>query len=208
MIKFIRSSTAFRTLFVPGAAAGLAAAIALVPQGANAATGTITINGSVLGTTCSVTAATGGNNSSGFSSGNFTVTLPGVQKSALATAGSKAGNTPFSMTLSGCPTSPSGEQVAAYFSGSNVNAADGYLTNTTTTGGATNVEIQLLNGSGSSIDLSKPSAYAQGSSYATINTSGAANLSYEAQYIVPTGATGGATAGKVTTTVDYTLVYR
>ena len=203
MIKFNRSSKAFRTLFIPGVAAGLAGVMALVPQVANAAgTGTITINGSVLSTTCSVTAATGGVNSSGFSSGNFTVTLPGVQTTALSTSGNTAGTTSFSMTLSGCPTTPSGEQVASFFSGGNINATDGYLTNTAASG-AGNVEIQLLNGDATPIDLSKATAYDQGSKYATISA-GAATLSYEAQYI----ATGAATPGAVTTTVNYTLVYR
>lgn len=202
MINFNLSSKAFRALFIPGVAAGLAGALALAPQAANAAgSGTITINGSVLSSTCSVSTATGGNNGSGFSAGNFTVTLPGVNTTSLATAGNVAGTTSFSMSLTGCPTTPSGEQVASFFSGANINAADGYLTNT---GSAGNVEIQLLNGGGTGIDLSKATAYAQGSSYASITNTGTATLNYEAQYV----ATGGATAGSVTTTVDYTLVYR
>ncbi len=204
MIKFNRSSKAFRTLFIPGVAAGLAGAMALVPQAANAAgSGTITINGSVLSTTCSVTAATGGNNASGFSGGNFTVTLPGVQTSSLSASGNTTGATSFSMSLTSCPTTPSGEQVASFFSGTNINATDGNLTNTAA-GGASNVEIQLLNGDSSVINLSGATAYDQGSAYTTIDGAGNATLSYQAQYY----ATGASTAGDVTTTVDYTVVYR
>lgn len=203
MFKSIRSK-AFSTLAIPGFAAAMVGAMALAPQAANAASsGTITIDGSVLGSTCSVSTATGGNNDSGFSGGNFTVTLPGVQTTALASNGDTAGATSFSMTLTGCPTSPSGEEVASFFSGTNVNSTDGNLNNTTTSG-ASNVEIQLLNGDASVIDLTGATAYDQGSAYTAIDGSGNATLSYEAQYI----ATGASTAGKVTTTVDYTLVYR
>lgn len=203
MIKSIRSK-AFRTLAMSGIAGGLALGMALVPQAAHAASGgTITINGSVLNGTCSVTGATGGVNASGLSTGNFTVTLPGVQTSALSAANDVAGNTSFSITLTGCPSTPTGEQVASFFSGSNI-ATDGNLSNTAGTGAAANVEVQLVNpNTSTALNLNGATAYDQNSPYATIS-GGGATLTYQAQYL----ATGAATAGLVTTTVDYTLVYR
>ena len=198
MVKLIRSSKAFRTLFIPGAAAGLAAALALAPQAANAGTsnGTITFNGKVLSSTCSLSNGT---------SGNLTVTLPDVQSSAL-TSGTTAGLTNFSMNLTGCPTTPSGVTVASYFGGTDIDSTNGYLKNAATTGAAGNVEIQLLpGGSSTPLNLTKSTATAQGSSYVTISSTGTATLNYAAQYYANGAA---ATPGTVSASVTYTFVYQ
>ena len=200
MVKFIRSSKAFRTLFIPSAAAGLAAALALAPQAANAAgNGTITFNGKVLSSTCSLSNGT---------SGNLTVTLPDVQVAKLASAGAVTGNTSFAMNLSGCPTTPSGVKVSSVFSGTGIDTRStaGLLTNQTASsaGGASNVEVQLLTGAGGKLDLTKSTAAAQGSPYVTISSSGTATLNYQARYY----ATGAAQAGLVSANVTYTLVYQ
>lgn len=178
----------------------LALGLALAPA-AHASAGTITFNGSALASTCVVSTATGGNGAVGFSSGNFSITLPGVQTFNFTATGDVADPTPFSVGLTGCPTSPSGEQVAAYFSGSNI-AADGNLGNT---GTASGLEIQLLNADNSVIDLSQGSALAQNSHYTAISATGTATLSYVAQYYA---SSANVAAGSVSTTVDYTLVYR
>src|SRR6185437_5701260 len=118
-------------------------ALALAPT-ANAATdGTISITGKVIAPTCSVSNAT---------AGNLSVTLPTVLTSAFSgTKGSTTGATPFDLALTGCPTNPSGVQVAAQFSGTGINATDGNLTNTAASG--SNVEVQLTNSAGTAINL-------------------------------------------------------
>lgn len=136
---------------------------------------------------------------------NFTVTLPTVAASALATSGQVAGTTPFSIALSGCPN---GVSVATnVFSGGTVDASTGNLKNS---GGAANVEVQLLNGAGSSnaanysaINLSQTTASAQNSGlYNIVNN--AVTFNYYVQYY----ATGAATAGTVQSSVQYTITYQ
>ncbi|PRE84487.1 fimbrial protein, partial [Burkholderia gladioli] len=57
-----------------------------------AADGTITFMGNVTAQTCTI-------NGNGSGSKNFTVTLPTVSASSLATAGATAGATPFNIAL-------------------------------------------------------------------------------------------------------------
>lgn len=185
-----------RNLAVAGSTAALATVMAFAPQAAQAADGTITFNGKIITQTCNVTTSTGG---------NFTVTLPTVTATGttLQAPGNTAGKTAFAISLDNCPTTPSGIQVASFFSGTNINANDGNLNNTASPG-ANNVEVQLLNGDSSTIDLSGGNAVSQNSHYTNISGAGTATLSYYAQYY----ATGRAGAGNVATTVDYTLVYQ
>ena len=163
-------------------------ALALAPA-ANAADGTITINGKVLSSTCTVSNA---------SAGNVAVTLPDVVYSAFTASGSVAGLTPFSLNLTGCPTTPSGVVVAAQFSGANIDAATGALKNGT---GTSNVEVQLTNSSGTAINLSTNPTPVN----ATISGTGTATLSYQAQYFQPSATA--ITAGTVNTSVSFTLTY-
>ncbi len=72
--------------------AALLACAALAPAAAFAADGTITINGAVTAQTCTINGGTP----------NFTVTLPKVSTSSLATAGTKAGATQFTIALTNC----------------------------------------------------------------------------------------------------------
>lgn len=164
--------------------------IALAPT-AFAADGTITFNGKVLSSTCTVSNASGG---------NVAVTLPDVPFSTFTGAGSNAGLTPFSLNLTGCPTTPSGVSVGAAFSGANIDATTGAIKNTS---GAnfSNVEVQLTNSSGTAINLSSnPNPVS-----ASISGSGTATLNYEAQYYQPTATA--VTPGTVTASVMYTLTY-
>ena len=182
----------------------LAGAIAFVglltPLAANAADGTITFSGLLLDTSCGVQTVTGGGT---VTNGNFSVTLPSVLATALPSDGTTAGATPFTMVISGCPTSLA--TAKAYFSGTNINT-DGYLKNTDETGGvsgaASNVELQLLNGDSSSIDLHGLNSASQGVAPATMSN-GNGQINLQVQY----HATGAATAGSVTSTVDYTIEY-
>ncbi len=181
------------TLLVAGLAiaCGALAPTALAAQGGSP-DGTITINGLVAANTCAV-AVTGG-------SGN-TITLPTVFSTSLSAAGNTAGNTPFSINLTGCDKNLT--SVYTWWTGGNIVAGDGNLKNTLTTNNATNVEVRLLNGDSSTINLAGGQG-AQNSKSATFSSQ-AATLNYIAQYYA---LAGGATAGQVSTSVSFTLVYQ
>lgn len=171
---------------------------ALAPQIAHAADGTITFSGKVLSSTCSVGTVTGGS----VTSGNVAVTLPDVQSTAFTAQGSHAGLTPFSLNLTGCPTTPSGVSVGATFSGASIDPSTGAIKNTS---GASfsNAEVQMTDSSGTAINLNSQPAF--GPVTASISPSGTASLSYQAQYFQPTATA--ITAGTVTAAVSYTLTY-
>ncbi|CAB3754427.1 fimbrial protein [Burkholderia sp. MSh2] len=171
----------------------LLVAAATVSSIASAADGTITFNGSVTAQTCTI-------NGNGSGSNNFSVTLLPVSTSALATAGQYAGRQGFSIALTAC--TPASGNVHTYFEpGPTVDSATGNLI--VATGGATNVEIGLLNSDYSRIQLGAPDA-SQNSKSAAISAAGAATLNYYAQYV----ATGAATAGAATSSVMYSLIYQ
>ena len=169
-------------------------ALAVVPAAKAAGTptdGTITINGQVVANTCTV-AVNGGTNTG-------TVTLKPAPTSALATPGSTYGDMPFTIAVTGCDSSLNGKTALPYWSGANVNS-NGRLHNT---GTATNVDLQLLNQDDTTpITLNAPEGV-QGTTGTKV-AGGAATMTYYARYY----ATGAATAGPVTSTVDYTLIYQ
>lgn len=172
---------------------------ALAPQAAHAATGTITFSGKVLSSTCSVGTVTGGTNTGN----NVAVTLPDVQSTAFTGQASVTGLTPFSLVLANCPTTPSNVSVAASFSGA-IDPTYGTIQNTTPgSGGYSNVEVALTSGSSSTTPINLNTTPAPVS--ATINSSGAATLSYGAEYYQPTSTA--ISAGNVSAVVSYTLTY-
>lgn len=179
-------STAFAAVAIAGGALAFAPA-------ARASDGTITFTGKVLSSTCTVSNAT---------SGNVTVALPDVQSSVFTGKGTVAGLTPFSLVLAGCPTTPSGVSVGAIFSGSTIDTSTGAITNGTATGDS-NVEVQMTNSSGTALNLNSQGTY--GLVTATVSSSGAATLGYEAQYYQPTSTA--ITPGLVNTSVTFTLTY-
>lgn len=165
----------------------IAAAIA-APLAAHAADGTITFNGEVTAQTCTVATPAGA---------DFTVTLPTVASSALSTAGETAGRTGFSIALANCPAG----DVATYFEpGATVDNASGRLINQ---GSANNVQVQLLGDNGQPIPVRASGTAQPNSQWVTVAGDGSANLDYAAEYY----ATGASTAGDVTTSVNYTLIY-
>lgn len=135
---------------------------------------------------------------------NIAVVLPGVPASSLSTAGQVGGRTSFSIAVTGCPSSVN--SITTYFYGANVDTTTGNLINK---GTATNVEVQILNGSGgsaaalSAINLARAQATAQNSSVFNVSN-GNATLNYYAQYIASGGAS---TAGSVSTSVTFTIAY-
>lgn len=171
---------------------------------ASAADGKITFTGTISDQTCTVKGGTGTNGATG----DFTVTLPTVATSALSAADKIAGETPFTVILggsgeTGCGAGTPSKVASLRFEplSSPVSASTGRLLNQAA-GGATNVEVALLNKSKAVINIAT-GANATGSEEAITNNT--ATLQYAAQY----HATGGAaTAGAVSTFVNYSVVYK
>jgi major type 1 subunit fimbrin (pilin) len=174
------------------------AAAAVASFGAQAADGTITFNGTVTDTTCSVSAG-------GSANGDKTVTLPTVSKASLSAAGMTAGvSAPADLkfTLSGC-TGSATKVVARFEAGPTVDATSGRLVNQASTGGATNVQVELLNKDQQPINVTTNSNNDVVTNGAAI-AGGTANMNYYGRYY----ATGVAGPGTVTTSVQYTLQYQ
>lgn len=129
---------------------------------------------------------------------DITVTLPTVGVGSLATAGTTAGRTPFTINLENCKA---GDVSAFFETGGNVDAASGRLNNTGTAG---NVQVQLLSDSSEVIRVLANAAQAPVTTKATVANDGSAALNYYAEYY----ATGAATAGEVATSVQYTINYQ
>lgn len=174
----------------------LALVTSLVVMGmssAYAADGTITINGLVTDKTCDITTPQGK---------DFTVTLPTVSRQTLALAGDVAGRTPFTINLANC----SEGKVATYFEpGATVDFGTGRLNNQDATG-ATNVQVQLLGSNNQFLPvLAAGATGAQtNSQWVDVVEGGQADLNYYAEYY----ATNASTAGKVTSSVQYTIIYQ
>ncbi|GLG83637.1 fimbrial protein [Acinetobacter calcoaceticus] len=158
-----------------------------------AADGTITINGLVTDKTCDIVTPAGK---------DFTVTLPTVSKQTLATAGDTAGRTPFQINLANC----SEGKVATYFEpGATVDFNSGRLLNQDATG-AQNVDVQLLGDNNNFIPVLAAGANGTqaNSQWVDVVEGASADLNYYAEYY----ATGASTAGKVNTSVQYTIIYQ
>jgi len=169
----------------------LAAAVALAcAASAHAADGTITITGKVTDITCNVSVSGGGK--------DYTVTLPTVSVNSLSQPGDTAGATPFNIALSGCTNATTAKASTWFEPGANVDSTTGRLTNN---GDAQNVQVELLNSAMSPIDAGSAD---QHDVPQDISSGGSTVLNYFARY----HATGAATAGAVTTAVQYTIVYQ
>lgn len=170
------------------------AGLAFASQQAFAADGTITFTGQIYANTCTI-------NGNGSGSGNFSVTLPSaVSSTQLDVAGKTAGRTAFQIALTNCPAAANVHTF--YEPGPTTDAASGRLKNTAVAGAATNVQIQLLNADGVT-PIKAGFADSQQDSHSVGLVGNAATLSYFAEYY----ATGAATAGAVTSSVAYTIVY-
>jgi major type 1 subunit fimbrin (pilin) len=169
--------------------------LGLASLGAHAADGTITINGSVTDTTCSINGNTAGSDSS------KTITLPTVTAASLAALGQTAGTSQpadLEFKLTGCTTGT--KAIASFENGPTVDQNSGNLTNSGTAG---NVQVQLLNGSMQPINITTNSNNDLATNGGSI-TSGAADLKYFARYF----ATDAATAGTVNTSVQFSMQYQ
>ncbi|MBN8923160.1 MAG: hypothetical protein BGP10_02175 [Rhodanobacter sp. 68-29] len=177
---------------------------ALAPQAASAATNQILFSGKVLNSTCSINV-----NGSGSNSGS--VTLPDVAASAFTAIGSKAGATPFTLSLSGCPTTPASVKVGAqFYSATNADTTTNFGTLLNATGAtyATGVDVQLLDSAGNPVTITTAAPQLGDNATASDSaplTGSTATLSYTAQYY-STSATVG--AGLVSTNVNYVINYQ
>ena len=164
--------------------------------------GTITFDGVVTDSTCPVNGGVGTDGGAG----NFSVRLPQVATTDLATVNAKAGTVPFTIDI-GTPgdTTPcagAGKVARVTFltSSPNINGVNGMLNNALS-GEASNVNVQLLSGTGAGtvIDLTTQANF-DGSAFAN----GVSKVPFQAQYVAVGGA---ATAGLVQTSVIYGLSY-
>lgn len=163
-----------------------------------AGSGTVNFVGTVTSQTCN--AAVNGSSAPT----DATVTLPTVQASSLAAVGNTAGQTAFKVDVTGCAaTNPAGAgTVRAFFEkGPNVDA-NGRLINTASTTPATNVVLELVEGTGNS--ALKAGDISQNTGNFVAISGGNATLPYSVRYY----ATGSATAGSVASSVTYSLVYK
>ena len=164
----------------------IAAASATV---AMADTGTITFNGLVVADTCTTT-LTGG-------ASTTAVTLPTVQTTALANAGDTAGQTSFSLDVTGCDATAATRGIHYTLTPSAYHTNNNSLLDNT--GTANNVGVEILEGATAIAFAGAPHQTAN----VTLDGAGAGSVSLAAQY----KATGAATAGTVTSVLNWTLVY-
>lgn len=176
---------------VTAAATGMAA----ISTTALAADGQVNFTGTVVAQTCQVNGA-----GVGAQTTLPTVALPQVLTPTLVSSGATAGATTFSIGITNCDSAL--KSVATLFSGSNIDSTTGNLKNTAS-GGANNVQLQLLNSDNSVIKLNQSTAAAQGSKSASLS-GGAATLGYIAQYV----STGNTSAGAVASNVQFTMIYQ
>ncbi len=181
---------------------------------AHAVDGTITINGEITDQTCKIEGQD--------PPYNLLVNLPKIGTKALKDVNSTAGATPFTIKLTDCPSTLSGDVKAYFEPGSSTDYGTGNLIAYTTvapvgTAAAipspaaavfNNVQIQLANPNGSVIKLGTDVQYQQAQAATLTAANGGskqATLRYLAQYI-KSGA-GDIKAGKLVTYVQYSIVY-
>ncbi|ECC9151832.1 type 1 fimbrial protein [Salmonella enterica subsp. salamae] len=151
---------------------------------------TITFQGEVTDETCSV--VINGNQA------KPVVLLPTVSTKELTKQGKTAGPVTFDIGLSGCNPMDKTTKISTVFVGNQV-TSNGNLGNT---GSAKNVEVQLLDTSGSPINLTGGFT-GNGDLQLGANAS-EASATYTAQYY----STGTAEAGTVAATLQYAVSYK
>ena len=165
----------------------LTLATALAPLAASASDGTITFGGHLQTETCTITAPA-----------NFTVTLPTVPASSLINLYDQAGETPFSIAVTGCTAGVTGANVF-FEDGPNVLSFDDTLKNN---GSATNVELVIKTADGGATDLVSLGGI-QYPQFTNNISSNAGRLDFRVAYM----ATGVVTPGSVQSSITYSMVY-
>ncbi|ELY4748372.1 type 1 fimbrial protein [Cronobacter sakazakii] len=176
----------------------LAAAMGFAVTAQAASTGTITFEGELTATSCDVNVDGQGSDA--------TITLPTMGINQLDAAGKTAGCTNFVMDLTNCAGTL--KTVAAYFeAGASVDPVTGRLKNATGADNATKVSLQLRDGSSTSYDVIKAGDASQSTKTTFVTydaTEGTATLPYAVEYY----AEDATTAGKVNSSVVYSLMYK
>lgn len=174
--------------------------MSVVSTGVTANDGTITFTGSITDTTCEIS---GGDESNPSQGANFTVALPPVSASALASSGKFAGDTRFFINLSGqnCANNKIANVVFERAQSTNIDSETGYLKNHGRAGAASNVQVRLLKKDKAPLDLNLPNKDHQP---VTIKGN-VARFEYWGQYA---SVNGPASSGTVETDVIYSITYR
>ena len=149
-------------------------------------TGTISFSGTLTSSSCTVDA------------GGASVTLPRIPISILQTAGSTAGRTQFTITLSGCAMTGSDATVKIRFrNGPNIDQTTGNLKEKTV---ATHVQIRLLNSNQQVINLVDNTNSEQ-----LTTTAASASFTLYAEYYAP--GNGVVIPGSVVAELPFDLIY-
>ncbi|MGL5389648.1 MAG: fimbrial protein [Serratia sp. (in: enterobacteria)] len=164
----------------------LAVVGALISSSAFADPVTINITGRVTAAACTI------DNSS-----TYTVVMPDVTAAVLNPAASYGTWKTFDVTLSNCPAGTT--SVTATFDGTADGADANKYANTTGTGYATNVSVQVQNRSGTAADKGKNSTMT-----ATVDASRNATFDLQAR---PYSTAGGSTVGNISTVVLMNFTY-
>lgn len=156
--------------------------------------GKVIFNGEVIDQTCTVVT----------DKATQTVVLEKVPAAKLSAPGKIAGGKPFQIELQGCKTNSTHQLVRAEFRTSpNVDSATYTLKNTYSQADkANNVNLRLKEFNGTPIEIGNPT-YA-GHQYEPLNQQATGAIKYSVEYY----ATGNATAGKVESEVEYSIVYQ
>ena len=179
-------------------------AVNLIVQPNALATNTITFNGNVTDATCDVALKYEGAEVG--TKGTGTITLNDVSKVDLKTADASAGQVHFYIVAKNCSLGdPAKEFIAATFTSANGDN-QGLLNNIAGSGKATNVKLRLLDSKRTFIKVNDPTQK-DSTAYSTINTTGT-DPETEILYFVEYVSQGDATAGLVSSTVDYELAYK
>ncbi len=174
--------------------ASLVAAFGSVGMAQAASTGTITFNGELTANTCDVIVDG--------QAADATVVLPTVSTSQLQAPTRTAGDTGFVMALNNCEGTL--QTASAFFeAGASVDAVTGRLKNLT--GTATNVSLQLLDGSSPSQAVIEAGNQNQvlNTTYKDV-TGGSTTLPYIVRYY----AEDATTPGNVVSNVVYSIQYQ
>jgi major type 1 subunit fimbrin (pilin) len=186
-------------------AAGIGATLAL-PMAGQASDGTITFTGAVTASTCTLSINGAAN------AGTATVGLPTVDTAALTNAAPRttAAGTFFSIGVTGCVAAAdiggaAPTQVSIYFeAGPNVDETTGGLINTVV---GSNVEVNLYNASGASIVGTQIKPGTPTNQPAAQLVANGGTQWFYAGYSTA-GANAAASAGAVSTSITYSLVYQ
>ncbi|MBK5142613.1 type 1 fimbrial protein [Budviciaceae bacterium BWR-B9] len=185
-------------------------ATALSSAAVQAADGTITFNGTVTDSACTAIASVTADTVATGTPISATLTLPPVTTTTLnAATGTYAGQTPFSIQLTGCEAATGLSNVRALFTTSNTPSGDAHvMANTAATTPATNVAVAIMQQNGTTqIDLNGGmggTATDPGAALPVAGSPGPLNLHYKAAY---KSLNQSVTAGNVTGVADFVISY-